>query len=99
LVRRQLPPYHSEILLQLPLVVRAAGDAPPSGLGHEERGTTSLATSTCTISPCWLRVSLRTVAMPRSGCDRDGLSSRTSLSTWSTSPGRIGLGQLISAPA
>jgi hypothetical protein len=45
------------------------------------RGTTSLATSTWTTSPTWSRVSLRTVTMPRSGRDRDGRTSRISLST------------------
>ena len=36
--------------------------------------------------------------MPRSGRDRDGLISMTSLSTRKTSPGRAGFGQLISPP-
>jgi len=37
--------------------------------------------------------------VPRSGRERDGVTSTTSLSTWSTSPGRVGAGQLNSPPA
>ena len=59
----------------------------------------SFAVSTCATSPRWLRVSLRMVTMPRSGRERDGVTSRTSLSTVRTSPGRVGFGQEISAPA
>ena len=36
--------------------------------------------------------------MPCSGRERDGMSSSTSLSTRSTSPGRVGRGQAISPP-
>jgi hypothetical protein len=46
-----------------------------------------------------LRVSLRTRTMPRSGRERDGVTSSISLTTRRTSPGRVGLGQLISPPA
>src|SRR5438874_1542745 len=67
---------------------------PSSVRNPPARGTTSLATSTCTTSPRWLRVSLRTTATPRSGRDREGLSSATSLSTRRTSPGRTGAGQV-----
>jgi hypothetical protein len=38
-----------------------------------------MATRIWTISSRWLRVSLRIVTMPRSGRDRDGLISMTSL--------------------
>ena len=51
------------------------------------------------MSPRWLRVSLRTVTIPRSGREREGVTSRTSLSTCRMSPGRVGFGQLISPPA
>jgi hypothetical protein len=37
--------------------------------------------------------------VPRSGRERDDVTSTTSLSTWSTSPGRVGAGQLNSPPA
>ena len=63
------------------------------------RGTTSLAVRICTASPCWLRVALRKVTMPRSGRDRDGVTASTSNSTVSTSPDRVGRGQAISPPA
>jgi hypothetical protein len=42
---------------------------------------------------------LATVIMPRSGFERDGVTASTSLSTCSTSPGRVGRGQEISPPA
>jgi hypothetical protein len=48
--------------------------------------------SVCTISPHWLRVSLRRVIIPLSGRERDGLTSSTSLSTRRMSPARVGLG-------
>ena len=53
----------------------------------------------CTTSPRWFRVSLRNVTVPRSGREREGVTSSTSLSTVSTSPGRVGRGQAISPPA
>ena len=53
---------------------------------------------TCTVSPRWFFVSLRTVAVPRSGRDFDGLSSSTSLTTVSTSPGRVGRGHSMVPP-
>ena len=37
--------------------------------------------------------------MPRSGREREGVDWITSLTTWITSPGRVGMGQLISPPA
>ena len=37
--------------------------------------------------------------MPRSGFDRDGVISTTSLNTCSVSPGRTGRGHAISTPA
>src|SRR5580692_591406 len=46
-----------------------------------------------------LRVRLRTVMIPRSGLDREGLTSNTSLSTSRLSPGRVGFGQSSSTPA
>jgi len=42
----------------------------------------------CTVSPRWLRVSLRTRIMPRSGRERDGFTSSISLTTLRVSPGR-----------
>jgi hypothetical protein len=63
------------------------------------RGTISFASKIWTVSPRWLRVSLRTLAIPRSGRERDGTTSSTSLTTWRISPGRVGFGQLISPPA
>ena len=39
---------------------------------------------------------LRTVAIPRSGLDREGLISKTSLSTCRVSPGRVGFGHFSS---
>ena len=59
----------------------------------------NLALKVCTTSPRWLRVSLLSVTIPRSGRDREGVISMTSLSTCRTSPGRVGLGQAISPPA
>jgi hypothetical protein len=61
-------------------------------------GTTSFATRIWTIWLCWFRVSLRTRIIPRSGREREGVTSSISLKTASTSPGRVGLGQLISPP-
>ena len=61
-------------------------------------GTTSFAMRICTVSSRWLRVSLRTRIMPRSGRERDGFTSSISLTTLRASPGRVGLGQLISPP-
>ena len=46
-----------------------------------------------------MRVKLRTVAIPRSGREREGVISTTSLSTCSVSPGRVGFGQASSPPA
>ena len=68
--------------------------------GRMRLGTTSFAMSTCTISPCWLRVSLRTRIMPRSGRERDGVTSSISLTTrervaW---PRRLGPADLSTAP-
>ena len=68
---------------------KRSGRAP----GHDK-----LCNETCTVSPRWLRVSLRTRIMPRSGRERDGVTSSISLTTLSVSPGRVGLGQLISPP-
>ena len=61
--------------------------------------TSILLVRICTTSPFWFLVSLRTVIMPRSGLERDGVTARISLSTCSTSPGRVGRGQVISPPA
>jgi hypothetical protein len=58
--------------------------------GERRRDTISRIVITCTTSPRWLRVSLRTVATPRLGCERDGVNSTTSLTTVSLSPGRLG---------
>src|SRR3954471_17401754 len=69
------------------------------GLVAARRGTISFASRTWTTSPRWLRVSLRTFTIPRSGRERGGMPSSTSLTTWSLSPGRVGFGQLISPPA
>src|SRR4029450_649465 len=52
-----------------------------------------LAMRICTASPCWFSVVVRTLSSPWSGCDCDGRTSRTSLSTRSASPGRTGRGQ------
>jgi hypothetical protein len=57
------------------------------------RGTIRLATKTCTVSPFWFKVVVRTLTSPWLGRDFDGLTSRTSLSTRSSSPGRTGSGQ------
>ena len=42
---------------------------------------------------------MRTVSIPRSGRDRDGRIASIVLSAVSTSPGRVGCGQLSSPPA
>src|SRR5204862_1657405 len=57
------------------------------------RGTTRLPTETCTASPFWLRVVVRTLMSPWFGRDFDGRTSSTSASTVSSSPGRTGSGQ------
>ena len=50
-------------------------------------------------APSRSTVSIRTTAIPRSGREREGRTSRTSASTCSTAPGRVGAGQEISPPA
>src|SRR5262245_39387180 len=40
-------------------------------------GTSNFIVAICTGSPCWLNVVLRTVTMPLSGLDREGLTSTT----------------------
>jgi hypothetical protein len=44
------------------------------------RGTTKFATKTCTASPSWFSVVVRTLISPCSGRDFEGRTSRTSLS-------------------
>ena len=58
--------------------------------------TSILLVRTCTTSPFWFFVSLLSVIMPRSGRERDGVTASTSLSTLSTSSGRVARGQEIS---
>src|SRR5712691_3560251 len=57
------------------------------------RRTTRLPMRTCTASPCWFSVVVRTLIRPWSGRDCDGRISSTSLSIRSSSPGRTGRGQ------
>ena len=59
----------------------------------------SFEVSTCTTSPRWLRVSLLKTAMPRSDLEREGVISITSLTTCSSSPGRMGHCHLTSTLA
>src|SRR6202045_2641464 len=54
------------------------------------RGTVRLATKTCTVSPFWFKGVVRPLTSPWLGRDFDCLTSRTSLSTRSSSPGRTG---------
>src|SRR5258708_6965477 len=62
------------------------------------RGTITLVVSTWTSSPRWLQVSVRRVTTPRSGLEREGATSITSVATDSWSPARVGWGQEISTP-
>ena len=50
-------------------------------------GTTTRTVKICTGSSCWLKVVLRISAEPRSGREREGATSSTSISTRSVSPG------------
>ena len=59
----------------------------------------TLLVSFCNCSPRWLRVTLSISSMARSGLEREGVISKMVLVTCSTSSGRVGCAQLISAPA
>src|ERR1035438_1769799 len=61
--------------------------------------TRILPVNTCTGSPSWFNVVLRTFTKAWFGFERDGTISTISLSTRRISPARVGRGQAISPPA
>src|SRR5947209_14813260 len=73
--------------------------APPEPSPGSLRGTSTTRLNSATRTPSWLRTRVWTLTVPRSGFDRDGVTSSTSDSTNSVSPWNTGAGCFSSSVA